>query len=221
MSAVKIHESWLPVLAEEFEKPYFKKLISFVKEEYNLTEVYPPGPQIFNAFEKCPYDQVKVVILGQDPYHGRGQANGLAFSVSDKVRIPPSLLNIFQELKNDLGKEIPPTGNLERWAEQGVLLLNATLTVRANTAGSHQKQGWEEFTDEVIRLLAERKEHLVFVLWGAYAQRKAELIDVSRHLILKAAHPSPFAADKGFFGSRPFSKTNAYLREHGKKEIEW
>jgi uracil-DNA glycosylase len=221
MSTVKIHESWLPVLAEEFDKPYFKKLISFVKEEYNIAEVYPPGPQIFNAFEKCPFDQVKVVILGQDPYHGRGQANGLAFSVNDQVRIPPSLLNIFKEIKTDLGKDIPATGNLERWAGQGVLLLNATLTVRANTAGSHQKRGWEEFTDAVIKLLSERKENLVFLLWGAYAQRKAELIDGSRHLILKAAHPSPFAADKGFFGSRPFSKANAYLREHGREEIDW
>jgi uracil-DNA glycosylase len=221
MSAVKIHESWLPVLAEEFEKPYFKKLISFVKEEYGKQEVYPPGPQIFHAFEKCPYDQVKVVILGQDPYHGRGQANGLAFSVNDQVRIPPSLLNIFKEIKSDLGKDMPATGNLERWAEQGVLLLNATLTVRANTAGSHQKQGWEEFTDTVIQKLSEQKEHLVFLLWGAYAQRKAELIDGSKHLILRAAHPSPFAADKGFFGSRHFSKTNAYLREQGKEEVDW
>jgi uracil-DNA glycosylase len=221
MSAVKIHESWLPVLAEEFEKPYFKKLISFVKEEYGKQEVYPPGPQIFHAFEKCPYDQVKVVILGQDPYHGRGQANGLAFSVNDQVRIPPSLLNIFKEIKSDLGKDMPATGNLERWAEQGVLLLNATLTVRANTAGSHQKQGWEEFTDTVIQKLSEQKEHLVFLLWGAYAQRKAELIDGSKHLILRAAHPSPFAADKGFFGSRNFSKTNAYLREQGKEEVDW
>lgn len=221
MSAVKIHESWLPVLAEEFEKPYFKKLISFVKEEYASQEVFPPGPQIFHAFEKCPYDQVKVVILGQDPYHGKGQANGLAFSVNDKVRVPPSLVNIFKEIKSDLGKEMPATGNLERWAEQGVLLLNATLTVRANTAGSHQKQGWEEFTDAVIQILSEQKQHLVFLLWGAYAQRKAELIDGSKHLLLRAAHPSPFAADKGFFGSRHFSKTNAYLREHGKEEIDW
>lgn len=221
MSAVKIHESWLPVLAEEFEKPYFKKLISFVKEEYASQEVFPPGPQIFHAFEKCPYDQVKVVILGQDPYHGKGQANGLAFSVNDKVRVPPSLVNIFKEIKSDLGKEMPATGNLERWAEQGVLLLNATLTVRANTAGSHQKQGWEEFTDAVIQILSEQKQHLVFLLWGAYAQRKAELIDGSKHLLLRAAHPSPFAADKGFFGSRHFSKTNAYLRENGKEEIDW
>lgn len=221
MSAVKIHESWLPVLAEEFEKPYFKKLISFVKEEYANQEVFPPGPQIFHAFEKCPYDQVKVVILGQDPYHGKGQANGLAFSVNEKIRIPPSLVNIFKEIKSDLGKEMPATGNLERWAEQGVLLLNATLTVRAHTAGSHQKKGWEEFTDTVIQILSEQKQNLVFLLWGAYAQRKAELINSSKHLILRAAHPSPFAADKGFFGSRHFSKTNAYLREHGKEEIDW
>ncbi|CAN5907464.1 uracil-DNA glycosylase [soil metagenome] len=221
MSAVKIHESWLPVLAEEFEKSYFKQLISFVKEEYASQEVFPPGLQIFHAFEKCPFDQVKVVILGQDPYHGKGQANGLAFSVTDKVRIPPSLVNIFKEIKSDLGKEMPATGNLERWAEQGVLLLNATLTVRAHTAGSHQKKGWEEFTDAVIQKLSEQKQHLVFLLWGAYAQRKAELIDGSKHLMLRAAHPSPFAADKGFFGSRHFSKTNTYLREHGKEEIDW
>lgn len=221
MSAIKIHESWLPVLAEEFENPYFKNLVSFVKAEYATQEVFPPGPQIFHAFEKCPYDQVKVVLLGQDPYHGRGQANGLAFSVNDQIRIPPSLVNIFKEIKSDLGKEIPPTGNLERWAEQGVLLLNATLTVRASTSGSHQKKGWEEFTDAVIKKLSEQKEHLVFLLWGAYAQRKAELINGSKHLILRAAHPSPFAADKGFFGSRHFSKTNAYLRQKGKEEIDW
>lgn len=221
MSNVKIHESWLPVLAPEFQKPYFQKLISFVKEEKAAKEIYPPGPQIFHAFEECPFDQVKVVILGQDPYHGRGQANGLAFSVNDGIRIPPSLLNIFKEIKNDLGKEIPDTGNLERWAEQGVLLLNATLTVRAGAAGSHQKQGWEEFTDAVIRILSEQKERLVFLLWGAYAQRKAELIDGRKHLILRAAHPSPFAADKGFFGSRHFSKANAYLREHNKPEMDW
>jgi uracil-DNA glycosylase len=221
MTTVKIHPSWLPVLAYEFEKPYFKKLISFVKEEYSRQEVFPPGRQIFQAFDKCPYDQVKVVILGQDPYHGPGQANGLAFSVTDKVRTPPSLINIFKEIKSDLGKDIPATGNLERWAEQGVLLLNATLTVRAGTPGSHQKQGWEEFTDAVIQILSEQKEQLVFLLWGAYAQRKANLIDGEKHLILRAAHPSPFAADKGFFGSRHFSKANTYLLEQGKEEIDW
>ncbi len=218
---VKIEESWQNVLQDEFEKPYFKNLVSFVKDEYTSQKVYPPGSQIFNAFAKCPFEQVKVVILGQDPYHGPNQANGLAFSVSDEVRIPPSLLNIFKEIKNDLGKDLPATGNLERWAEQGVLLLNATLTVRATTAGSHQKKGWEQFTDVVVQKVNDLKENVVFMLWGAYAQKKGAFIDESKHLVLKAAHPSPFAADRGFFGTHHFSKANQYLKEHGQKPIDW
>lgn len=218
---VKIEESWQTVLHEEFEKPYFKNLVSFVKDEYTTQKVYPPGNLIFNAFQKCPFDKIKVVILGQDPYHGPNQANGLAFSVSDAVRIPPSLLNIFKEIKNDIGKDMPSTGNLERWAEQGVLLLNATLTVRASDAGSHQKKGWEQFTDSVVQKINEEKEHVVFILWGAYAQKKGAFIDERKHLVLKAAHPSPFAADRGFFGTHHFSKANAYLKEHGEKPIEW
>ncbi|WP_299757554.1 uracil-DNA glycosylase [uncultured Pontibacter sp.] len=218
---VKIEESWQNILQDEFEKPYFKELVSFVKDEYTSQKVYPPGNQIFNAFEMCPFDKVEVVILGQDPYHGPNQANGLAFSVSDKVRTPPSLLNIFKEIKSDLGKDMPETGNLERWATQGVLLLNATLTVRAGDAGSHQKKGWEEFTDAVVQKVNNLKENVVFILWGAYAQKKGAFIDERKHLVLKAAHPSPFAADRGFFGSRHFSKANAYLQEHGKKPIDW
>lgn len=218
---VKIEPSWARVLADEFEQPYFEELIQFVKHEYATTTVYPPGPLIFNAFEHCPFDRVKVVILGQDPYHGRGQAHGLSFSVPEGVTRPPSLHNIFKELHADTGAAIPLSGNLERWADQGVLLLNATLTVRASAAGSHQNKGWETFTDAVIRKISEQKEHVVFVLWGAYAQRKGAVIDTHRHLVLKAAHPSPYAADKGFFGSRPFSQTNAWLAEHGEAPINW
>lgn len=218
---VKIEESWQNVLQDEFEKPYFKNLVSFVKDEYNSQKVYPSGSQIFSAFQMCPFDEVKVVILGQDPYHGPNQANGLAFSVSDQVRTPPSLINIFKEIKSDLGKDIPATGNLERWAKQGVLLLNATLTVRAGNAGSHQKKGWEEFTDAVVKQVNDKKEHVVFMLWGAYAQKKGAFIDENKHLVLKSAHPSPFAADRGFFGNRHFSKANAYLQQHGKEPIDW
>lgn len=218
---VKIEESWQTILQDEFEKPYFKSLVSFVKDEYASQKVYPPGNQIFNAFEKCPFDAVKVVILGQDPYHGPNQANGLAFSVKDGVRIPPSLVNIFKEIKSDLGKDLPATGNLERWAEQGVLLLNATLTVQASNAGSHQKKGWEEFTDAVVRQVNDLKTGVVFMLWGAYAQKKGAFIDERKHLVLKAAHPSPFAADRGFFGTRHFSKANEYLKAQGKEPIEW
>ena len=219
--SVKIEESWHQVLAQEFQKEYFKKLISYVKEEYANHQVFPPGSLIFNAFEKTPFDQVKVVLIGQDPYHGPGQAHGLAFSVQDGTAIPPSLRNIFKELKDDVGKEIPKSGNLERWAVQGVLLLNATLTVRANSPGSHQKKGWEEFTDAAIKKLSEQKEGLVFILWGAFAQKKAALINGQKHHILTAAHPSPFAADRGFFGCRHFSKTNEYLKAQGQKEITW
>lgn len=218
---VKIEPTWKAHLNDEFEKPYFTKLIDFVKQEYAAHTIYPPGNKIFYAFEATPFDNVEVVILGQDPYHGAGQAHGLAFSVNDGVTTPPSLYNIYKEIREDLGKPIPKSGNLTRWAEQGVLLLNATLTVKANTAGSHQKKGWEEFTDAVIKNLSDEKEHLVFILWGAYAQKKGAIIDGSKHLVLKAAHPSPFAADKGFFGCKHFSQANAYLREHGKKEIDW
>ena len=220
--SVKIEESWRKVLASEFEKPYFQHLIAFVKGEYATTTVYPPGPQIFHAFESCPFDKVKVVILGQDPYHGKGQAHGLSFSVAEGVRTPPSLQNIFKELQADLPETPPaPNGNLDRWAEQGVLLLNATLTVRAADPGSHQKKGWEQFTDAVIQQISDQKEHVVFILWGAYAQKKGEIIDARKHLVLKAAHPSPYAADRGFFGSRPFSQTNAYLEQHGQQPITW
>jgi len=218
---VKIEESWKNKLSAEFEKPYFKALASFVKDEYSKQTVYPPGKEIFNAFAHCPFGQVKVVIIGQDPYHGPGQANGLCFSVKDGIRMPPSLVNIFKEIVSDLGKEIPPSGNLERWADQGVLLLNATLTVRANSPGSHQNKGWETFTDEVIRVVSGEKENIVFILWGAYAQRKGAVIDKSKHLVLESAHPSPFSADKGFFGSKPFSKANAYLKGKGLKEVDW
>ncbi|UYZ59327.1 uracil-DNA glycosylase [Hymenobacter latericus] len=218
---VKIDESWRKVLQPEFEKPYFQELIQFVKQEYQTQTVYPAGGQIFHAFDACPFERVKVVILGQDPYHGKGQAHGLAFSVQFGVRSPPSLVNVFKELESDLGIARPDNGNLDRWAQQGVLLLNATLTVRASTPGSHQKKGWEEFTDAVIRIISEQKEHVVFILWGAYAQKKAELIDSRKHLVLKAAHPSPYAADKGFFGSKPFSKTNAYLQQKGLEPIQW
>lgn len=219
--AVKIEESWGKVLQEEFEKTYFKKLIEFVRLEYQDQKIYPPGKQIFSAFDKCPFDQVKVVILGQDPYHGPGQANGLCFSVHEGMPFPPSLTNIFKEIKNDLGKEIPPNGSLERWAEQGVLLLNATLTVRAHQAGSHQKKGWEEFTDAVINALAEEKQEVVYMLWGNYAQKKASIVDAASNLILKSVHPSPLSAHRGFFGSAHFSQANSYLREKGKTVIDW
>ncbi|TGE10456.1 uracil-DNA glycosylase [Hymenobacter fodinae] len=220
--SVKIEESWRKVLHAEFEKPYFQHLIAFVKGEYATATVYPPGPLIFHAFDACPFDKVKVVILGQDPYHGKGQAHGLSFSVAEGVRTPPSLQNIFKELQSDLPNTPPaPNGNLDRWAEQGVLLLNATLTVRAGEPGSHQKKGWEQFTDAVIQKISEEKEHVVFILWGAYAQKKGEIIDTRKHLVLKAAHPSPYAADRGFFGSKPFSQTNAYLEKNGLAPINW
>ena len=218
---VKIEESWRVRLQPEFDKDYFRVLTDFVREEYHKYTVYPPGGLIFNAFNLCPFDKVKVVIIGQDPYHGPGQAHGLCFSVNDGIPFPPSLVNIFKEIKADVGTEPPRTGNLTRWAEQGVLLLNATLTVRAHQAGSHQNRGWEVFTDSVIRILATEKEHLVFILWGAYAQRKGAFIDRSRHLVLTSAHPSPLSAYNGFFGNKHFSQTNAYLRAHGEKEIIW
>ncbi len=218
---VKIAYSWKSRLSQEFEKPYFHELIDFVKSEYQSATVYPPGKEIFKAFDACDFDQTKVVIIGQDPYHGPGQANGLCFSVHDGVRTPRSLVNIFKEIHKDLGKPIPATGNLERWANQGVLLLNATLTVRASSPGSHQHKGWEVFTDAVIKKISEEKTHVVFLLWGAYAQKKGEVIDRNKHLVLMSAHPSPFSADRGFFGCRHFSKANEYLKSKGLKEIDW
>ncbi|MBS5552697.1 MAG: uracil-DNA glycosylase [Bacteroides sp.] len=218
---VAIEESWKEVLSPEFEKDYFIRLTDFVRQEYQTTTVYPPGKLIFNAFNLCPYPKVKVVIIGQDPYHGPGQAHGLCFSVNDGVPFPPSLQNIFKEIQSDLGSPIPETGNLTRWAEQGVLMLNATLTVRAHQAGSHQRRGWEEFTDAAIRALAENREHLVFILWGAYAQKKGAFISRDRHLVLTSVHPSPLSAYHGFFGNKHFSRANAYLEAHGETPIVW
>ena len=218
---VKIEESWKRLLQDEFDQPYFGELTRFVKEAYRSGTVYPPARHIFRAFDSCPLHRVKVVIVGQDPYHQPGQAHGLCFSVNEGVALPPSLQNIYKELQNDLGRAVPASGNLEGWAEQGVLLLNATLTVLANHAGSHQGKGWEQFTDRVIHLLASERENLVFILWGAYAQRKGEGIDTNRHLILKSPHPSPLSAHRGFFGNHHFSKTNAYLTAHGKEPISW
>ncbi|HAH25465.1 MAG TPA: uracil-DNA glycosylase [Prolixibacteraceae bacterium] len=218
---VKIEESWKNQLQEEFDQPYFETLTAFVKSEYATHTIYPPAKLIFNAFEQCPFEKVKVVILGQDPYHGPGQANGLCFSVNDGVDFPPSLRNIFKEVNADTGAPIPKTGNLERWAKQGVLLLNATLTVRAHEAGSHQKRGWEKFTDKAIHVVAERLENVVFILWGNYAISKSEFIDPQKHLILKSVHPSPLSASRGFFGNKQFSTANQYLIEHGKEPIVW
>ena len=218
---VQIETSWKEKLSDEFEKPYFKELTDFVRQEYKTQVCYPPGNLIFNAFNLCPFDQVKVVIIGQDPYHGPGQAHGLCFSVNDGIPFPPSLQNIFKEIQADLGKEVPATGNLTRWAQQGVLLLNATLTVRAHQAASHQRHGWEEFTDAVIRKLSQERDHLVFILWGAYAQKKGAVIDRERHLVLTSAHPSPLSAYHGFFGNKHFSLTNAYLEQYGKTPINW
>ena len=218
---VKIEQSWKEQLALEFDKEYFKSLTDFVRQEYQSTTVYPPGSYIFNAFEHCPFDKVKVVILGQDPYHEPGQAHGLSFSVQDVIPYPPSLVNIFKELESDLGKPMPSSGNLLRWADQGVLLLNATLTVRAHLAGSHQNRGWETFTDAVIHKLADNRSHLVYILWGSYAQKKGAFIDASHNLVIKSAHPSPLAAYRGFFGSKPFSKANDYLIATGQEPIDW
>lgn len=218
----KIEESWKIHLENEFRSPYFEKLKDFLKtEKKNGESIFPPGPRIFSAFEHTPFDKVRVVILGQDPYHGAGQAHGLSFSVPAGIGIPPSLLNIFKELRNDLGLPIPSTGNLEKWADQGVLLLNATLTVRENQPGSHQNKGWEQFTDAVIREISSRKSGVVFILWGKYAQAKEVLIDTTKHFVLKSPHPSPFSADRGFFGCKHFSKTNEILKSEGYKEIDW
>ncbi len=218
---VRIEPSWKKVLQPEFDKPYFEQLTEFVRSEYRTKRIFPPAKLIFNAFDQCPFDDVKVVIIGQDPYHGEGQAHGLCFSVNDGIEFPPSLINIFKEIERDLGKPMPQTGNLERWAKQGVLLLNATLTVQAHRAGSHQGRGWEQFTDAAIRILAEQKDNLVFLLWGSYAQQKGSFIDTSRHLVLKSVHPSPLSAYRGFFGNNHFSLANDYLKAHGKTEIEW
>jgi uracil-DNA glycosylase len=218
---VKIESSWKEKLHDEFKKKYFIELTAFIREEYKTKIIYPPGKDIFNAFDSCPFDQVKVVIIGQDPYHGPGQANGLCFSVNDGIPQPPSLKNIFKEIESDLGVTPPTSGNLERWSKQGVLLLNATLTVQANTPGSHQKKGWEQFTDAVIQKLSDEKEHLVFILWGAYAQKKGSIINTKKHYVLQSAHPSPFSAHSGFFGNKHFSKTNNYLKSQGYKEIAW
>lgn len=219
---VKIEQSWQQRLAAEFDKPYFARLASFVREEYARNTCFPPGKLIFNAFNLCPFDRVKVVIIGQDPYHEPRQAHGLSFSVPDGMRLPPSLINILREIENDLGSRPSQQGDLSRWASQGVMLLNATLTVRAHVAGSHQRQGWETFTDAVISTLNAGKEHLVFLLWGGFARSKASLIDADRHLVLQAAHPSPLSANRGgWFGNHHFSLANRYLQAHGMTPVEW
>lgn len=217
----QIEENWKKNLLVEFEKPYFKSLSDFVQKEYQTKNVFPPLENVFWAFSQCPFEKVKVVIIGQDPYHNEGQAHGLCFSVPDGIKVPPSLGNIYKEIESDLGVKMPKSGDLTYWAKQGVLLLNATLTVEAHKAGSHQKKGWEEFTDNVIKTLSAEKENLVFLLWGTYAQNKAGLIDASRHLILKAPHPSPLSAHRGFFGSKHFSKTNSFLKSKDIPEIKW
>ena len=219
---VKIEDSWRLHIGDEFDKQYFVNLTNFVKEEYLHTPCYPPGKLIFNAFNLCPFDDVKVVIIGQDPYHEPGQAMGLSFSVPDGIPFPPSLMNIFKEIQMDLGTPMPQTGDLTRWAKQGVLLLNATLTVRAHQAASHQRKGWEEFTDAAIKALNKDKDHLVFILWGGYARSKASLIDASRHLVLQSVHPSPLSANRGgWFGNHHFSRCNEYLQQNGMTPIQW
>lgn len=218
---VKIEDSWKKELDDEFSKDYFKNLANFVKQEYQTKRIYPKGKEIFNAFDKCSFEDVKVVILGQDPYHGPGQAHGLCFSVPEGIKFPPSLRNIFKEINQELNISVPESGNLERWAEQGVLLLNATLTVEAEKAGSHQRRGWEQFTDAVIQRVSDKLDNVVFILWGAYAQRKGEVIDTGKHLILKSVHPSPLSASRGFFGNNHFGKANEYLVNNGKVPINW
>ncbi len=218
---VKIEAGWKELLKSEFEKEYFTNLTLFVRDEYKTQTIFPPAAKIFNAFELCPLENTRVVILGQDPYHDVNQAHGLCFSVNDGIKVPPSLVNIYKEIQSDCGVTPPASGNLERWAKQGVLLLNATLTVRAHQAGSHQKKGWEEFTDSVIKLLAQEKENIVFLLWGAYAGKKAAFIDGTKHCILKSPHPSPLSAHRGFLGNKHFSKTNDFLTSKGLKPIEW
>ena len=218
---LSIEKTWTDALSGEFDEDYYKKLISFVSNEYEQNQIYPPQDKIFAAFDLCPVSKTKVVILGQDPYHGEGQANGLCFSVAPGVKQPPSLVNIFKELKDDLNVDTPESGGLEAWASQGVLMLNATLTVRSKTPGSHQKKGWEQFTDAVINYLNETKEHVVYILWGAYAQKKGTIIDRRKNLVIESVHPSPFSVYRGFYGSKPFSKTNEYLKNKGLKEINW
>ena len=219
---VRINPSWQKHLEKEFEKPYFVELVTFVKKEYQDGAVYPAPKNIFRAFDLCPFEKVKVIILGQDPYHGERQANGLAFAVDEQTNVPPSLKNIFKEIESNMGKSLVHTdGDLSRWAKQGVLLLNATLTVRAHAAGSHQERGWELFTDAAIRALSDEREHLVFMLWGNYAKAKGAHIDRTKHLVLEAPHPSPFSAASGFFGCKHFSKANEYLAEHGEEPIDW
>lgn len=221
MAEVRIAEDWKAVIGEEFSKPYFEELIHFVKQEYATSQVFPAGRNIFRAFDKCPFDKVKVVIIGQDPYHGDGQANGLCFSVNDGVPFPPSLKNIFKEVYDDVGTPIPTSGDLDRWAEQGVLLLNSVLTVKAHNAASHAGHGWEIFTDAVVRAIAERKEGVVYMLWGSYAQRKGAIANPQRNLILHSVHPSPLSSYRGFFGCKHFSKANEYLINHGEQPIVW
>ncbi len=218
---IHIETSWKRILKDEFTKTYFKTLMDFVRGEYLSNTVYPSQKNIFKAFELCPFEKVKVVILGQDPYHGKGQANGLSFAVETGTQLPPSLQNIFKEIKSDLDIEPLFDGDLSRWAKQGVLLLNATLTVRGHVAGSHQNKGWEEFTDVVIKELSDQREHIVFILWGNYAKNKGKFIDRTKHFVIESPHPSPFSAHNGFFGSKPFSKTNTYLKGRGEKEIDW
>ncbi|MBB3060270.1 uracil-DNA glycosylase [Microbulbifer rhizosphaerae] len=219
---IKIHPSWYAVLQDEFEKPYMEQLRQFLRKEKAAGKViYPPGPQVFNAFNSTPFEEVKVVILGQDPYHGPGQAHGLCFSVKPGVPVPPSLQNIFKELQSDLGIDPPNHGCLQPWAEQGVLLLNATLTVERGRAGSHQGRGWEQFTDAAIHKLAEKREDLVFILWGSYAQKKGAFIDSNKHRVMRAPHPSPLSAHRGFFGTRPFSQANDYLLSNSREPIDW
>ena len=221
MNSVRIEESWKKALIDEFGKSYFKDLSAFVRNTYLTNRVFPAPKDIFRAFDLCPFDEVKVVILGQDPYHGVKQANGLAFAVHENIPLPPSLKNIFKEIENDLGIKTINNGDLSRWAKQGVLLLNATLTVGAGAPGSHQKKGWEQFTDAVVKKLSDEREHLVFMLWGNYAKQKGAVIDRNKHLVLESTHPSPFSADSGFFGCRHFSKANEYLKKHRLGEIDW
>lgn len=219
---VAIHKSWKPYLQKEFDKPYFNELTHFVKKEYSNYECYPSGKEIFKAFELCPFEQTKVVIIGQDPYHGKGQAHGLCFSVNESIAHPPSLINIFKELENDLNIPYPKSGNLSHWASQGVLLLNAVLTVRAGIAGSHQKKGWEKLTDSVIKSISGNKTNVVFLLWGGFAKQKGKLIDTHKHFILETGHPSPLSANRGFwFGNKHFSTTNSLLEQAGLKAIAW
>jgi uracil-DNA glycosylase len=218
---VTINNAWKELLFNEFSKPYFIDLEALLTKEYKNQIIFPEEHLVFNAFNKCSLENLKVVIIGQDPYHGLGQANGLSFSVNDGIKLPPSLRNIYKELKTDVNAELPFSGNLERWAQQGILLLNATLTVRAKEPGSHQKKGWEEFTDAVIQSISDKKKNVVFILWGAYAQKKGLIIDSKKHFIIKSPHPSPFSAHKGFFGSKPFSQTNSYLETIASKRISW